>query len=39
MRTLLEDGKLKILRGMTTPVEIARIARSEGIVTEEEQEE
>jgi type IV pilus assembly protein PilB len=39
MRTLLEDGKLKILRGMTTPVEIARIARSEGIITEEEQEE
>ena len=30
MRPLLEDGKLKILRGITTPDEIARITQAEG---------
>ncbi|GMU80376.1 MAG: Flp pilus assembly complex ATPase component TadA [Phycisphaerales bacterium] len=35
MRNLLEDGKLKILRGVTTPEEVARIAQLEGIVAEE----
>jgi len=35
MRTLLEDGKLKILRGVTTPQEVAHIARLEGVVIEE----
>ncbi len=39
MRPLLEDGKLKILRGITTPEEVARIAQSEGIVTMEEEEQ
>jgi hypothetical protein len=29
MRTLLGDGKLKILRGMTTPEEVARFAQAE----------
>jgi type IV pilus assembly protein PilB len=33
MRTLLEDGKLKILRGVTTPEEVARITQQEGAVT------
>ncbi|UCG33750.1 MAG: Flp pilus assembly complex ATPase component TadA [Phycisphaerales bacterium] len=37
MRTLLGDGKLKILRGMTTPGEIARVAQAEGISGEEEE--
>jgi hypothetical protein len=37
MRTLLGDGKLKILRGMTTPEEIARVAQAEGIAGEEEE--
>ncbi len=35
MRTLLGDGKLKILRGVTTPEEVAKIAQMEGIVAEE----
>ena len=35
MRTLLEDAKLKILRGVTTPEEIARITQAEGIVAED----
>jgi type IV pilus assembly protein PilB len=37
MRPLLEDGKLKILRGITTPDEVARIAQAEGIVEAEEE--
>ncbi|MEP0848152.1 MAG: Flp pilus assembly complex ATPase component TadA [Phycisphaerae bacterium] len=36
MRNLLEDGKLKILRGVTTPDEIARITQAEGIIVEED---
>ncbi len=36
MRTLLEDGKLKIMRGVTTPEEVARIAQVEGIISEEQ---
>ncbi|MCG3126954.1 MAG: Type II secretion system protein E [Phycisphaerae bacterium] len=35
MRNLLEDGKLKILRGITTPDEVVRIAQMEGVVAEE----
>ncbi len=35
MRTLLDDGKRKILRGVTTPAEIARIAQVEGIIADE----
>lgn len=31
MRPLLEDGKIKILKGVTTPDEIARIAQVEGV--------
>ncbi len=31
MRTLLEDGKLKIIKGMTTMEEIARVAQVEGL--------
>jgi type IV pilus assembly protein PilB len=30
MRSLLSDGKIKILRGITTPEEIARFAQIEG---------
>ena len=30
MRSLLEDGKVKILRGDTTPDEVARFAQIEG---------
>jgi type II secretory ATPase GspE/PulE/Tfp pilus assembly ATPase PilB-like protein len=35
MRTLFEDGKLKILRGVTTPAEVARIAQIEGVLVED----
>ncbi len=30
MRSLLQDGKLKILKGVTTPAEVARMAQVEG---------
>jgi type IV pilus assembly protein PilB len=36
MRTLLADGKRKILKGLTTPMEILRITQAEGITAEEE---
>jgi type IV pilus assembly protein PilB len=32
MRTLLGDGKLKILRGVTTPAEVAKYAQAEQLV-------
>ena len=32
MRTLMEDGKLKIFRGVTTPAEVAAVAQIEGVV-------
>ncbi len=39
MRELSDDGKLKVLRGVTTPEEVARVAQVEGLVEEEEEEE
>jgi len=35
MRTLIEDGKIKILRGQTTPAEVSRMAQVEGVAMEE----
>ncbi len=35
MRPLLEDGRRKILRGITTPQEVAHIAQMEGILLDE----
>lgn len=35
MKPLLMDGKQKILKGMTTPQEIAHIAQMEGVIIEE----
>jgi len=32
MRTLMEDGKIKIFKGTTTPEEVARITQTEGVV-------
>jgi len=32
MRTLMEDGKIKIFKGITTPAEVASIAQVEGTV-------
>jgi type IV pilus assembly protein PilB len=34
MKTLLEDGKLKILQGVTTPEDLLRITQAEGIVAD-----
>ncbi|MCB9849827.1 MAG: type II/IV secretion system protein [Phycisphaerales bacterium] len=34
MRTLREDGKLKVLHGVTTAEEVLRVAQAEGVVTE-----
>jgi len=34
MRTLLEDGKLKVLAGITTPEDLLRVTQAEGVVTE-----
>ena len=34
MKTLLEDGRIKVLNGITTPREIARVTQIEGLVTE-----
>ena len=32
MRTLMEDGKIKIFRGVTTPEEVTRISQTEEVV-------
>jgi type IV pilus assembly protein PilB len=32
MRELVEDGKMKILRGETTPVEVARFAQADSLL-------
>jgi type IV pilus assembly protein PilB len=35
MKTLLDDGKLKIMGGITTAAEIARVTQAEGIVADQ----
>ena len=35
MRTLLEDGKRKVFRGITTPEEVSRVSQAEGLVFDE----
>ena len=35
MRTLMEDGKIKIFNGITTPEEVARITQTEGMVLDQ----
>ncbi|RMH26892.1 MAG: type II/IV secretion system protein [Planctomycetota bacterium] len=37
MRPLLEDGKIKILKGVTSPAEIARIVQIEGVALADEE--
>lgn len=32
MRTLLDDGRVKVFRGVTTPEEISRVTQAEGLV-------
>jgi type IV pilus assembly protein PilB len=34
MRTLMEDGKIKIFKGITTPVEVVSITQTEGAVVD-----
>ncbi len=36
MKSLLDDGKRKILRGVTTPEEVARITQMEGVIADED---
>ena len=36
MKTLMEDGKRKVFRGITTPDEVARVSQAEGLVIDEE---
>ena len=38
MRNLVSDGRMKILKGLTTPEEISRVAQVEGVVDVEEEE-
>ena len=35
MRSLLEDGKLKVFSGITTPEEVAKTSQAEGLVVDE----
>jgi type IV pilus assembly protein PilB len=35
MRTLLDDGKIKVFRGVTTPEEISRVTQAEGLVIDQ----
>jgi len=35
MRTLMDDGKIKISKGITTPEEVARISQTEGLLVED----
>ncbi len=32
MKTLLQDGRIKVFRGVTTPAEISSVTQAEGIV-------
>lgn len=32
MKTLLQDGRIKVFRGVTTPAEISRVTQAEGLV-------
>jgi len=34
MRTLMEDGKIKIFNGITTPTEVVRITQTEGVAVD-----
>jgi type II secretory ATPase GspE/PulE/Tfp pilus assembly ATPase PilB-like protein len=39
MLTLLDDGRRKVFKGVTTPEEVARITQSEGLVVDTEEEQ
>ena len=34
MKSLLDDGKIKIMNGLTTPAEIARVTQAEGLLSD-----
>ncbi len=36
MKPLVQDGKIKILKGITTPDEVAKMAQIEGVSAEPE---
>jgi type IV pilus assembly protein PilB len=35
MRSLLEDGRLKVFKGITTPEEVSRVTQAEGLVVDQ----
>jgi len=35
MRSLLEDGRLKVFKGVTTPEEVSRVTQAEGLVVDQ----
>jgi type IV pilus assembly protein PilB len=39
MRTLREDGVLKVLKGVTTAEEVLRVAQAEGVASEVDDDE
>ena len=36
MKTLMEDGKRKVFRGVTTPDEVAKVSQADGLLVDEE---
>jgi type IV pilus assembly protein PilB len=38
MKSLLDDGKIKIFAGITTPAEIARVTQAEGLAVDQPQQ-
>jgi type II secretory ATPase GspE/PulE/Tfp pilus assembly ATPase PilB-like protein len=36
MKTLMQDGKRKVFRGITTPDEVARVSQAEGLMVDED---
>lgn len=35
MKSLLEDGRIKVFKGITTPAEVSRVAQAEGLVLDD----
>jgi type IV pilus assembly protein PilB len=34
MKTLLQDGRIKVFKGVTTPAEVSRVSQAEGLVVD-----
>jgi type IV pilus assembly protein PilB len=37
MKTLLQDGRIKVFKGISTPQEVAKVTQAEGLVVDEVQ--